>query len=136
MKQQKFIQNYTPGFITGVMLILLLQTSSIYAQGIKGRVLDEKKEQVVNAAVSVYQDGVQKGFTVTDYDGYYTVKPIVGGLYDVLIFYPGYDSSLQKQVLVNDSMVVISVFLSKKPSKPIPDPYIPHGPYPIGSKIY
>ena len=75
-------------------------SGSAFAQEISGRVLDDKKEPLINAVVQVYQGGILKGGNVTDYDGNYTVKPLDPGYYDVLALYAGYDSIMITGVVV------------------------------------
>ena len=75
-------------------------SGSALAQEISGKVLDDKKEPLPSAAVQVYQGGILKGGTVTDYDGNYTVKPLDPGYYNVLVLYTGYDSIMVTDVVV------------------------------------
>ncbi len=58
--------------------------------GIKGQLKDEKGNPVVNANVEVSEGGIIKGRDMTDFDGYYTVKPLNGGRYDVTFSYLGF----------------------------------------------
>ena len=67
--------------MTRTLRILLLfvftgLTGSAFAQEISGRVLDDKKEPMPSAVIQVYQGGILRSGTVTDYDGNYTVKPL------------------------------------------------------------
>jgi len=50
---------------------------------LKGRVVDEKKEPIINAAVGVYQDGELKGGNITDYDGNFSISSLKPGDYEV-----------------------------------------------------
>jgi len=75
-------------------------SGSAFAQEIAGKVVDDKKEPMTSAAVQVYQGGILKGGTVTDYDGFYVVKPLDPGSYDVLVLYAGYDSMMVTGVVV------------------------------------
>ncbi len=59
---------------------------------LRGQVIDDKKEPMINATVMVFQNGTEKGGTVTDYDGNYVIKPLDPGTYDVMVLYAGYDS--------------------------------------------
>ncbi|MCW3122280.1 MAG: TonB-dependent receptor [Flavipsychrobacter sp.] len=91
--------------MTRTLRILLLfvftgLTGSAFAQEISGRVLDEKKEPMPSAVIQVYQGGILRSGTVTDYDGNYTVKPLDPGYYDVLVLYTGYDSIKETGVIV------------------------------------
>ncbi|MES2702290.1 MAG: carboxypeptidase-like regulatory domain-containing protein [Bacteroidota bacterium] len=76
-------------------------TRSARGGAIKGQVVDDEKEPMLSAAVQVYQNGVLKGGTITDYDGNYMVKPLASGVYEVIIIYAGYDSFVLKNIVVN-----------------------------------
>lgn len=69
--------------------------SGYYSNGageLRGQVLDEKKEPMINATIQAYHDGILKGGIVTDYDGNYIIKPLDAGTYDLVVLYAGYDS--------------------------------------------
>src|ERR1700744_595578 len=68
---------------------------------IRGRVLDEKKEPVINATVKVLEGQIIKGGGITDYDGNYDIKPIDAGVYNVAITYQGYKTSITEGVRVS-----------------------------------
>jgi hypothetical protein len=59
---------------------------------IRGRILDEKNEPIINAVIRIYSDGALKGGVVSDYDGLYHIKSLEPGSYDLLVNYIGYDS--------------------------------------------
>ena len=59
---------------------------------ISGRVFDDKKEPLPSSVVQVFQGGILKGGSVTDFDGYYTIAPLEPGYYDVMIQYAGLDT--------------------------------------------
>lgn len=81
-------------------LVLMLTEYTVSAQEIAGRVIDEKKEPLPSAVIQVYQGNVLKGGSVTDYDGYYSVKPLQPGTYNVLALFSGYDSVVAVNVVV------------------------------------
>ena len=92
--------------MTRTLRILLLfvftgLSGSAFAQEIAGRVLDDMKQPMPSAVVQVYQGGIQKGGTVTDYDGNYSIKPLEAGYYNVLVLYTGYDSIMETGVVVS-----------------------------------
>ena len=86
-----------------LLLAFIGLSGVVFAQNgeISGRVLDQKKEPMITAAVQVYSGGIQKGGTVTDFDGNYSIKPLDAGYYDVLVRYTGYDSMMVTKVLVS-----------------------------------
>ena len=84
-----------------VLVVFIGLSGSAFAQEIAGKVVDEKKEPLINATVMVYSGGIQKGGVVTDYDGNFVVKPLDPGYYDVLVRYNGYDSFMVTKVIVS-----------------------------------
>ena len=72
----------------------------VFAQGIYGRVLDEKKQPIINGVIQVYQGGSFRGGAVTDYDGNYEVKPLEPGYYLMVVTYLSYDTERIKDVIV------------------------------------
>ena len=85
-----------PAFIS----TLLILSISLHAQGIKGYVIDDKKEPMINAVVQIYQNDIQKGGVITDKNGLYTISPLDTGEYSVLFSYNSYDSVLITKVLI------------------------------------
>jgi len=51
------------------LMALLGFAGEALAQELKGTVLDEKKQPMVNASVTVKSGGITKGGVVTDFDG-------------------------------------------------------------------
>ncbi len=101
-----------------LLLVSVVLSGSAFAQSgeIAGKVLDDKKEPLINAAVQIFQGGIAKGGTVTDYDGNYSVKPLEPGLYDVYVMYTGYDSMATVGVIVTSGNRTTVNFAMKKPS--------------------
>jgi len=96
--------------------IILLNTFYLYAQGIKGKVIDERKEPLMYATVSVYQNGILRSRVVTDHDGNFIIKPLDPGYYTISALYPGSDCSV-KNVSINPNQITITHFQIKH--KPI-----------------
>jgi hypothetical protein len=88
----------------------------VFAQGeIAGKVLDDKKEPLINATVQIFQGGILKGGNVTDFDGFFSVKPLDPGVYDVLASFTGFDSLMFTKVIVQPSGKTIQNFsMSRK----------------------
>ena len=82
--------------------------SSGFAQGIYGRVLDEKKQPIGSAIVQAFQGGIVKGGAATDYEGNFEIKPLESGYYFLVVTYLGYDTEKIKDVVVppNDDIKV------------------------------
>jgi hypothetical protein len=83
--------------ITALLILSMFRTS---AQEIAGSVLDDKKEPLISAIIKVFQVGVLKGATVTDFDGNYLIKPLDPGNYNLLVLYTGFDSILVTNIVV------------------------------------
>ncbi len=84
------------------LLIFIALSGAAFAQGeLAGRVLDEKKEPMINATVQVYRGGIQMGGIITDWDGNFLIKPLDAGNYNVLVLYAGYDSVMITDVVVS-----------------------------------
>jgi Carboxypeptidase regulatory-like domain len=81
---------------------------------INGRILDEKKEPMINAAIQVIQNGTLKGGNIADYDGNYVIKPIDPGDYDMQILAIGYDSMNAKSVVVTSGATTTINFQMKR----------------------
>jgi Carboxypeptidase regulatory-like domain/TonB-dependent Receptor Plug Domain len=73
--------------------VLFFTLTGLMAQTgkISGKIIDaETKESIPFANVIVMKDGVQKGGTVSDFDGKYTITPLVPGEYSLEVSYVGY----------------------------------------------
>ncbi len=76
----------TIGLILTSSVLVFSQTGTL-----KGRIIDsETKEPIPFANVVIELGGAQKGGASTDFDGYYTIKPINPGTYTVKALYVGY----------------------------------------------
>ncbi len=77
-----------------------LSTAALLAQGsfgeVQGRVVDEKNEGIPFANVVVSLNGIQVNGAATDFDGYFSIKPLDPGKYQVVASYLG------KTVTVNN----------------------------------
>ncbi len=85
-------------FIATILFAITFLRSD--AQQISGKVTGEKKSPVANASVLVYRGGRLLIGHVSAYDGFYRFSPLEPGTYNVLVFYPGYDSMLVTNVPV------------------------------------
>ncbi|MDZ4845350.1 MAG: TonB-dependent receptor [Chitinophagales bacterium] len=89
--------------LLSIAVLLLFRLSSLYAQTgeITGQVVDDKKSGVFNATVGAYQNGRLITGAVTDFDGYYVIKPLNPGKYDLTVTYIGMDTTRISGVVVN-----------------------------------
>lgn len=80
---------------------LLVAIFAAYSQSgaIKGRVFDEKGNPQAYADVIVDNGSIPNG-TITNSDGYYSVKPLPSGFYDVTIKFLGYSDVVIPNVYV------------------------------------
>lgn len=86
---------------------------------LKGRIVDEKGEPMNSAVIQLSQNGILKGGTVTDFDGYYEINTGHSGLYDILVLYQGYDSVLMNAVLIApDTVTVKNVTMNSRYHRP------------------
>jgi hypothetical protein len=98
-------------------LLLLFQSVAFVAHSqsaeIKGQILDDHQDAVPNTMVRVYKNGVLKLEASVDYDGYYDIKPLKRGKYDLIATYRGYDTALIKNIRVRPNHTVTLNFTMK-----------------------
>ncbi|PID95050.1 MAG: hypothetical protein CSA95_01550 [Bacteroidetes bacterium] len=93
--------------------ILLLMGVMVFAQDgtLKGVIIDaDTKEPIPFANVVVLVDGIQKGGGSTDFDGNYTIKPIVPGRYDVKATSVGYQPQQFNGVIISADKITYQNF--------------------------
>jgi len=96
----------TLGIVLFTSVIVLAQDGTL-----KGQVLDaDTKEPIPFANVVVMVDGVQKGGSATDFDGYYTIKPIVPARYDVITTSVGYQPQQINGVVISADKITYQDF--------------------------
>jgi len=86
-------------------ILLLFISLATFAQSgeISGKVVDEKGEAIPFANVTIVENGVPTGTgSTTDFDGFYSIKPLGPGKYDVKFSYIGYTSIIKSGVLVKN----------------------------------
>ncbi len=98
---KKTIQFLLPHFLLAIISI------SAFAQSgeINGQIIDkEKNEALFGATISIYHAGTNDFVDGdrSDVNGFYAVKPLDAGTYDVKITYIGYDTMTQEGVKVHD----------------------------------
>jgi TonB-linked SusC/RagA family outer membrane protein len=100
------------------LLVIFLLSSCVwsYAQNIRGRVTDEKKEAVVGATVTVDNTTLA---AITDTLGFFSIKVPKEGKYTIRISYVGFNS-LIKQVEASENPKVVS-FMMYSDSKMLED---------------
>ncbi|MEX0812372.1 MAG: TonB-dependent receptor [Chitinophagales bacterium] len=99
-------------------LLLAVISISAYAQSgeIYGQVLDENNEGIPFANVRVEQSGDLITGGSTDFEGFFTIKPLNPGKYDVRITYIGYATYLNEGVVVQSDKVT-ELNLKMKPQE-------------------
>lgn len=98
------------------ILFVVFASGSLFAQNgaIKGKILDaETGEAIPFANIVVEQNGNQIGGGVSDFDGYYTVKPVPAGRFTVKASYVGYNTMQINDVIVyNDKIRFLDLKLN------------------------
>lgn len=93
------------------IFLLCVSVISAFAQGgeVSGRVTDEFGDGLPYADVLIVVDGVPSGQSAqTNMDGFYSIKPLTPGNYDVEAQYLGYANLMQRGVVVkNDQTTYI-----------------------------
>jgi len=87
---------------------MILASFSILAQdgALKGKVQDkETGEAIPFANIIAERGGKLTGGTTTDFDGYYTIKPLPPGLYDLKVSFVGYKSIKMTGVIVTPDAI-------------------------------
>ena len=98
--------------LTLLLTIICLQS---VAQEIAGTIFDERKEPLPNAVITIYSDGVMKGWDASDYDGNYDIKQLAPGYYDLVVLYTGYDSVKVTNVVVQPGIRTTQNFTMSMP---------------------
>ncbi|MGB0839886.1 MAG: carboxypeptidase regulatory-like domain-containing protein [Chitinophagales bacterium] len=96
-------------------LCLLLFSMNIWASSaeISGKVTDATTgEALFNATIQVFQNDQYISGTTTDFDGFYTVKPLATGVYKVEVRYLGKQTQVIENIRVSvDQLVTLDVLL-------------------------
>jgi hypothetical protein len=73
---------------------------------ISGIVIDSTtKEPIIGAIVMISQGGINKGGTVTDINGKFSIKSLDPGNYDITVKYTGYEEFKLKKTAVNSDKI-------------------------------
>lgn len=105
------------------LLTLLFSVVSIFAMAqsgeISGKIIDERGEGIPFANVAIVENGKPIGAgATTNFDGFYSIKPLNPGRYDIKFSYIGYTSIIKTDVVVrNDQTTYLDQQL--KPSEQI-----------------
>ena len=105
-------------FLSFLMSFVALAT---FAQNgeISGKITDEKGEAIPFANVSIVENGKSTGVgATTDFDGFYSIKPLNPGKYDVKFSFVGYTSVIKSEVIVrNDKTTYLDQQLAPSEQK-------------------
>ena len=90
-------------YLLVLLTTVILGAGTAFAQTgeIKGRVVDDQGEPLINAAVEAVVGGIVKAGIITDYDGNYLIKPIDPGRYEVRVKYTGMKTAVEAGVIVS-----------------------------------
>lgn len=96
--------------------LLSFASLALFAQSgeISGKIVDENGEAIPFANIAIVEDGKATGTgATTDFDGFYAIKPLSAGKYDVKFSYIGYTSVIKTDVLVKNDQ---TTYLDQKMS--------------------
>lgn len=104
---------FTPWYVNrgnSISSSSVYKRETVYTSGqggaIKGKIIDAKtNEPIAFANVVVESNGKQVGGAATDFDGNYTIKPVLSGRYDMKSTYVGYKPVLAKDIWVRDNEI-------------------------------
>lgn len=87
------------------LLCLVLIATPLFAQHgeIFGTVTDETNTPVINATITVTKGGKRQAEVMTDFDGNYSIKPLLAGSYEALVTYAGYRKESVTGITVSDA---------------------------------
>ena len=90
-----------------ILTLFFAGTVELYAQSgeLSGKVTDEKGETLPLAIVVVKKNGAMVTGTKTDFDGFFTIKPLAPGNYDVEISLLSYSTYLNKGVVIGSDKI-------------------------------
>lgn len=113
------------------LMIMLCTAFAASAQNgtITGTVVDENKQPVIAATVTVLQSGSTKASATTGANGGYTIKQLASGKYEVLIKHNGYKNNARNAVVHPNKTTTVNFVMQldkkqlnevtvKKPKKP------------------
>jgi outer membrane receptor protein involved in Fe transport len=100
------------------LLTLLFSVVSLFSLAqsgeISGKITDEKGEGIPFANVAIVENGQPTGIgATTNFDGFYSIKPLNPGRYDVKFSYMGYTSIIKTDVVVRNDQ---STYIDQKMS--------------------
>ncbi|MEZ4979765.1 MAG: carboxypeptidase regulatory-like domain-containing protein [Chitinophagales bacterium] len=97
-----------------LFLMFSILSAFVFAQSgeISGKIVDENGEGIPFASVAVVENGNPTGIgATTDFDGFYSLKPLSPGKYDVQFSYLGYTTVRETGVVVKNDQ---TTYLDKK----------------------
>ena len=100
-------------FVSSFLFLFCISISVSLSQNatLKGRVIDSATgESLPTASVALLQDGVIISGTSTDFDGYYTIKPIPPGTYNLRVSFIGYQAQEMEKVVLSPNKISVQNF--------------------------
>lgn len=115
----------TRTILTVILLLALgIQLSAQSTGSIKGRVLDNQSgESLPNANVYI-EIGANLVGATADLDGYFTIKPLEPGKYDLNVSYTGYGSLVIKEVIVDGDKITFVPDCKLEPGTELTEAFI------------
>ncbi len=98
-----------------LLALLIYTTASAQTGELQGKVIDEATGQGLGfVPVAVLQNGTQKGGTLTDNDGNYSIKPIQPGTYTLKTGFLGYNPvEVSNLTISSDKIAFQDIKMSK-----------------------
>ncbi len=98
-----------------LILTILSLSKGLYAQGIKGRVINEKRESIVGATITIYQNDLLQDQTTSGNAGIFYINFLKPGHYDLITSYKGFYQNQTIRVPISDSnLTLIRIHLQPK----------------------
>ena len=97
-------------------ILLIYNNFTSFAQVLKGTIINENNKPIANAHIQLLREGVLRGETITDTNGFYTIYPINKGAYMALIKVEGKNKFIQKIDIKSDTTQTLD-FAVNKPRK-------------------
>lgn len=112
----------TPIIFIFYFALCTLHFSSFAQNGaLKGKILDKTNgEPIPFVNIIAERGGRLAGGTTTDFDGYYTIKPLSPGIYDVKVSYVGYNPILISGVIVKPDKITFQDIKMSSTVKELP----------------
>ncbi len=95
--------NTQVSIITYLLIVLSLLSIDLHGQsltgGIAGKVVDKNGTALDSASLIIVQNGHVKGGSYSDANGYYSIKPITEGAYNLIIEFKNFKKTITNTII-------------------------------------